>query len=51
MLMVRPKEGSPRSSYKVSSDWRLPLRFNKEQTTETMDPRPKTKGLRPYRRQ
>ena len=37
--------GSPRSSYKVSPDWRPPLPLTKEQITETMDPRPKTKGL------
>ena len=42
--------GSPHSSYKVSPDWRPPFRFNKEQTTETMDS-PKTKGLQPYLRQ
>ena len=44
--------GSLRSSYEVSPDWRLnPSGLTKEQTTETMDPSPKTKGLRPYPRQ
>ena len=41
--------GSPRSPYKVSPDH--PSGLTKEQTTETMDTSPKTKGLRPYPRQ
>ena len=39
---------SPRSSHKVSPDWRPPFKLIKEQTTETMDPSPKTIGLRHY---
>ena len=34
--------GSPRSSYKISPDWKPPFRFNKKKTTCIMDPSPKT---------
>ena len=41
--------GSPRSSNKVSPDWRPLFRFNKR--TNNRNNSPKTKGLRPYPRQ
>ena len=49
-VMTRPRktersERLPRSSYKVSPDGGPPWGLTKEQTTETMDPSPKTKGL------